>query len=162
MEEEPMLPTVRRANGWGSVPDVFGLRREMQDLLDAMSWPRTFSENLVWSPAINVREDGEQVTVEAELPGVRPDDVDISVENGMLTISGEKRAEQEKKEANWHVVERRYGRFERSFTLARSVDVENIHATFDDGVLRITLPKREEAKPRRIRVDVGRSASEQR
>ncbi|NLG63329.1 MAG: Hsp20/alpha crystallin family protein [Candidatus Cloacimonetes bacterium] len=156
-----MLPTVRRANGWGSVPDVFGLRREMQDLLDAMSCPRTFSENLVWSPAINVRENDEQVTVEAELPGVRPDDVDISVENGMLSISGEKRAEQEKKDENWHVMERRYGRFERTFTLPRGVDVEAIRATFDDGVLRIEMPKREEARPRRIRVDVSRNAGEQ-
>lgn len=156
-----MLPTTRRANGWGSVPDVFNLRREMQDLLESVNWPRGTGENMVWAPAINVRENDEQVIVEAELPGVRPDDVDISVENGLLTISGEKRADQERKEESWHVIERRYGRFERTFTLARAVDVENIHATFDDGVLHIVLPKREEAKPRRIRVDVGRSAGEQ-
>jgi HSP20 family protein len=156
-----MLPTTRRANGWGSVPDVFNLRREMQDLLESVNWPRAAGDNLVWSPPINVRENDEQVIVEAELPGVRADDVDISVENGMLTIAGEKRAGQEKREESWHIVERRYGRFERTFTLARTVDVENIRATFEDGVLHIVLPKREEAKPRRIRVDVARSAGEQ-
>jgi len=156
-----MLPTVRRTNGWSSVPDTFNLRREMQELFDAVNWPRTSGENVIWAPAINVRENDEQVIVEAELPGVRAEDVDISVENGMLTITGEKRADQEKKEENWHIVERRYGRFERSFTLARAVDLENIHATFNDGVLRIELPKREEAKPRRIRVDVAQSAGEQ-
>jgi len=156
-----MLPTTRRTNGWGSVPDTFNLRREMQDLFDAVNWPRTSGENVIWAPAINVREDDEKVVVEAELPGVRADDVDISVENGMLTIAGEKRADQDNKDENWHIVERRYGRFERSFTLARAVDVENIHASFDDGVLRIELPKREEAKPRRIRVDVARNAGEQ-
>lgn len=155
-----MLPTTRRPNGWGSVPDVFNLRQEMQDLLESMSGTRS-SNNIVWAPPINVRENDEQVIVEAELPGVRADDVDISVENGMLTIAGEKRAGQERKEENWLVVERRYGRFERSFTLARTVDVENIRASFEDGVLRIVLPKREEAKPRRIRVDVARSAGQQ-
>src|SRR5690606_29536555 len=134
-----MLPTVRRTNGWSSVPDTFNLRREMQELFDAVNWPRTSGENVIWAPAINVRENDEQVIVEAELPGVRAEDVDISVENGMLTITGEKRADQEKKEENWHIVERRYGRFERSFTLARAVDLENIHATFNDGVLRIEL-----------------------
>ena len=155
-----MLPTARRTNGWGSVPDVFNLRHEMQDLLDSMVSARSGS-NVVWAPPINVRENDEQVIVEAELPGVRADDVDISVENGMLTIAGEKRADQERNEESWHIVERRYGRFERSFTIARTVDVENIRASFEDGVLRIVLPKREEARPRRIRVDVARSAGQQ-
>lgn len=155
-----MLPITRRANGgWGPMGDMLNLRRDMENLLDTFGYGRGSESAVVWAPPINVREDGEQVYVEAELPGVRPDDVEISVENGMLTISGEKHAEQEQKEASWHVVERRYGRFERSFTLARAVDVDNIKASFRDGVLRITMPKREEAKPRRIRVDAGRDAN---
>ncbi len=153
-----MLPTTRRANGGWGMSDVHSLRRDMQDLMDTFGLSRPPEGTLVWSPPINVREDGDQVIVEAELPGVRPDDVDISVENGMLTITGEKRAEQEKKDASWHVVERRYGRFERTFTLGRAVDVDNIRAGFHDGVLTIRMPKREEARPRRIRVDAGQDA----
>ena len=151
-----MLPTTRRGNGgWTPFSDVLTFRRDVQDLLDTMGYSRGNSGAVVWSPAINVREDGEHVIVEAELPGVSPDEVDISVENGMLTISGEKRIARESREQNWHVVERREGRFERSFTLSRAVDVDRIRADFDNGVLRILLPKPEEAKPRRIQVNAG-------
>lgn len=153
-----MLPTTRRANSWGSMGDMLGLQREMQDMFDTLGYSRGNESSIIWAPPISVSEDHDHIYVEAELPGVKPDDVDISVENGVLTITGEKRAEDEKKDSSWHVVERRYGRFERSFALSRAVDVDNIKARFNDGVLRITLPKPEESKPRRIRVDAGREA----
>ena len=154
-----MLPTTRRGNGgWSPFGDVLTLRRDMQDLLENLNGG---SSSVVWAPPMNVREDAESVVIEVELPGVKPDDVDIRVENGLLTISGEKRTESESRDQNWHVVERRHGRFERGLTLSRAVDVDSIRADFSDGVLRITLPKPEEAKPRRIQVNAGgRSAGQ--
>lgn len=154
-----MLPTTRRGNGgWSPFGDVLTLRRDMQDLLENLN---SGSGSVVWAPPMNVREDAEAVVIEVELPGVKPDEVDIRVENGLLTISGEKHTESESREHNWHVVERRHGRFERGLTLSRAVDVDSIRADFADGVLRITLPKPEEAKPRRIQVNAGgRSAGQ--
>ena len=153
-----MLPTTRRGNGgWTPWSEMLSLRRDMQDLLETFGgYGRTGEGTVVWAPPMNVHEDGENIFVEVELPGVAADDVDISVNDGVLSITGEKRAAQERTEDNWHVVERRYGRFERSLTLGRTVDLDRISADFEQGVLRITLPKREEARPRRIRV--GESA----
>lgn len=148
-----MLPTTRRGNGgWSPFGDVLTLRREMQDLLENFNGA---ANSVVWAPPMNVREDAESVVIEVELPGVNPDDVDIRVENGLLTISGQKRTGSDSREQNWHVVERRHGRFERSLTLSRAVDVDSIRAEFDNGVLHLTLPKPEEAKPRRIQVTAG-------
>lgn len=154
-----MLPTTRRGNGgWSPFGDVLTLRRDMQDLLENLN---SGSSSVIWAPPMNVREDAESVVIEVELPGVKPDDVDIRVENGLLTISGEKRTDSESRDQNWHVVERRHGRFERGLTLSHAVDVDSIRADFADGVLRITLPKPEEAKPRRIQVNAGgRSAGQ--
>jgi HSP20 family protein len=112
---------------------------------------------MLWQPSINVREDQDAFHIEAELPGVNPDDVDISLEDRVLTISGEKRSDTSREEESYHVAERSYGRFERSFTLARSVDPDAIEARYDRGVLLVTIPKPEEQKPRRIqiRADAG-------
>jgi HSP20 family protein len=107
-----------------------------------------------WSPRVDVYEDEHAIKLEADLPGVKPEDFKLSIENFKLTLSGERKfAEGENKE-NWHRVERRYGSFSRNFTLPTTVNVEDVKAEFKDGVLRITLPKREEVKPRTIRVEV--------
>jgi HSP20 family protein len=95
------------------------------------------------------------VVLKAELPGVDPKDVDIRIENNVLTLSGERKLDTEVQRENYHRVERAYGSFTRSFTLPSSVDTGNVKADFKDGVLRITLPKREEAKPKQIQINVN-------
>ncbi len=106
-------------------------------------------------PAVDVYEDEHKVTLKLEVPGVNQDDVDIRVENNVLTIGGERRFEKEEKEENFHRIERRYGSFSRSFTLPNTIDTENIKANYDQGVLKIELGKRAEAKPKQIKVNIG-------
>jgi HSP20 family protein len=109
---------------------------------------------------VDVRETHDELTLQAELPGLTSNDVDVSVENGVLAITGEKKQEvQEGKEGSeYHLIERRYGRFERRFTLPRTVDAEKVRAEFSHGVLQVTLPKAESAKPRKIEVKVNENA----
>ena len=109
-----------------------------------------------WAPAVDIYEKGTDVVLKAELPGLDPKDVDIRIENNVLTLKGERKIEDEIKQENYHRVERSYGSFTRSFTLPSTVDTTNVKADYKDGVLRITLPKREEAKPKLIQVDITR------
>ena len=106
---------------------------------------------------VDIWDDAEHVYVEAELPGINKDDLNISVENGVLTIQGEKKYEQTKKERDHRLQERYYGSFSRSFTLPSTVDSEKVDATLTKGVLKIVLNKRPEAKTKRIEVKVGES-----
>jgi HSP20 family protein len=99
-----------------------------------------------WSPTLDVSEDKDAVTVKAELPGVEQKDIAVSLQEGMLTIKGEKRAEKEEKDKRYHRVERSYGAFYRSIQLPSAVDAGKVAATFKDGVVTITLPKSPEAK----------------
>lgn len=108
-----------------------------------------------WVPPVDIVEDQNQVSIAAELPGVKPEDVRIAVENNILTIRGEKTLERrEGDEARAHRYERTYGSFERSFTVPSSVDAERIEARYEHGMLYVTLPKTERAKPRQITVKV--------
>ena len=106
-----------------------------------------------WTPAADIRETKEAYLVEAELPGLSKEDVSVTFENGILTLSGERRFEKETEEENYRRVERRYGSFSRAFSLPREVDAEGVKATFKDGLLTVTVPKIEQAKPRTI--DIG-------
>ena len=105
-----------------------------------------------WAPAVDIRETDEALSLVAELPGLKREDVTITLENSVLTISGERKFEKDTKEENYHRIERSYGSFARSFTLPNNVKPEQVQATFKDGVLTITLPKVEEAKPRKIEI----------
>jgi HSP20 family protein len=105
-----------------------------------------------WSPSVDIFENKDNIVLEAELPGMSPDDVSISVENSVLTLHGERKFEKKDEGDNFHRVERSYGGFTRSFTLPPTVSTENVEAAFDNGVLRLTLAKREEAKPRKIEI----------
>ena len=106
-----------------------------------------------WIPPVDIHEDQEKLVLTAELPGFKHDQIEIQLEGGVLTIRGERRFEDEKTNGrNYHRVERSYGQFVRSFTLPNNVDRENVKATFSDGLLHIEIPKREEAKPRQIRI----------
>lgn len=109
-----------------------------------------------WTPAVDIYENGKhEIVIKAELPGLKREDIDIRVENSTLTLRGERKHESEVKQENYHRVERAYGAFSRSFSLPSTVDAEKVSAAFADGVLTITLPMREEAKPRQIEVKVN-------
>jgi HSP20 family protein len=105
-----------------------------------------------WNPSVDIFENQNQIVLEAELPGMKPEDVEISIENNVLTLHGERKFEKKDEQDNFHRVERSYGSFTRSFTLPPTVSSENATAEFENGVLRLTLAKREEAKPRRIEI----------
>jgi HSP20 family protein len=109
-----------------------------------------------WSPAVDIYEQDGNIVLKAELPGIEPKDVDVRVENNILTLRGERRVDQEVQKESYQRVERSYGAFTRSFTLPTVVDSDNIKAEFKDGVLRMTLPKKEEAKPKQIAINVTR------
>lgn len=140
--------------------------RELRSLQDEMN--RLFMSNYsqrgaseegfasgAWNPQVDIFENKDQIVLEAELPGMKPNDVNISIENNVLTIHGERKFEKKDEKDNFHRVERSYGSFTRSFTLPPTVSSENANAEFENGVLRLTLAKREEAKPRRIEIKAG-------
>ncbi|MBN1488355.1 MAG: Hsp20/alpha crystallin family protein [Phycisphaerae bacterium] len=104
---------------------------------------------------VDAHEDENHVYVEMELPGLTKDDVDITLEDGVLTVTGEKKAAADQEKRNYHLRERRYGKFVRSFSIPGAVDEDKVAATLRDGILTITLDKREEVKPRKIPVKVG-------
>ena len=108
-----------------------------------------------WAPALDISERKDAYLVTVELPGVEPDDFQITMEDGLLTIQGERQFAQESSEQQFHRVERRYGAFRRSITLPAQVQADQIEASFDNGVLEVMVPKAEEAKPKRIRVRPG-------
>jgi HSP20 family protein len=134
-----------------------GLRQVMDRLLeDAFVMPRGGESGQSWNgPALNVYEEGDQLTVEAQIPGQKPENLDINVEQGVLTISGQTATEQERKERNYFVREHRTGRFSRSLRLPATYNTENCTASFEHGVLRLVFPKSEAAKPRRIQINAG-------
>ena len=107
-----------------------------------------------WTPAVDIYEQEGNIVLKAELPGVDPKDVDVRVENNVLTLRGERKVDSDVKKEGSHRVERSYGTFGRSFTLPTVVDTEKIKAEYKDGVLRVTLPKREEAKAKQIAISV--------
>ncbi len=110
-----------------------------------------------WAPAVDIFENEHELVVKADLPDIDPKELDIRVENNVLTIRGERKFEREVKEENYLRVERAYGSFARSFTLANTVNADAIHADYQNGVLTLHVPKREEAKPKQIKVNVGAS-----
>ncbi len=105
-----------------------------------------------WLPPVDIAEDKDRIVLTAELPGFRQDQIEVQMENGVLTLRGERRFDGESNGKNYHRVERSYGQFVRSFTLPNNVDRERIQASFSDGLLEIALPKREDAKPRQIKI----------
>jgi HSP20 family protein len=109
-------------------------------------------------PPVDISEDDHNITLKAEIPGVKVEDVGITLENNVLTITGERKFKEEENNENFHRVERRYGKFTRSFTLPAGVNSEEVKATFEDGVLNITLPKREEFKPKQITIGVTKTS----
>lgn len=112
-----------------------------------------------WSPAVDIYETEQNLVVKADLPDIKPEELDIRVENNILTIRGERQFEKKVNESNYLRVERAYGSFSRSFSLANTVNTEAIQAEYKNGVLTLTIPKREEAKPKQIKVRVENAAA---
>lgn len=135
--------------------DLF--RPLLDDFMGSTWGGRLAGTDLIRTPSADVTESKDEIRVMVELPGMRPEDVDVSLENNILSISGEKKEErrEEDKENRWHLSERRYGSFTRSFVLPRDVEQDRIQASFDNGVLTVTIPKSEKARPRRIEIQGG-------
>ena len=125
--------------------EISELRDQFRRMFGEFPTPN-FVTPLGWAPAIDITEANEEVTVKAELPGVKKEDVKVMFDDGMLTIQGEKREEKKDETRQHHVYERSYGSFARSFTLPNTIDDAHIKAEFDDGVLTVHLPKTAEAK----------------
>ncbi len=115
----------------------------------------TAGDNMHWRPSADIVENDKEYLIKADLPQVKKEDIDISVENGVLTLSGERRVEKSTEDEKEHRRETFYGRFARSFALPEDVDQSKISAESKDGVLKVHLPKSESKQPRRVQVDVG-------
>jgi HSP20 family protein len=146
---------------WEPFRDMVTIQDRMNRLFDeafrGASRPAGNEEDYAlgaWTPVVDIFEQEGNIVLKAELPGVDPKDVDVRVENNVLTLRGERKLDAEVKKESYHRVERSYGGFARSFTLPTGVDTEKIKAEYKDGVLRVTLPKREEAKPKQISISV--------
>ena len=150
---------IREVTAWNPVSDVaeeiVNMQKEIDRMFSRFNGGVTTDKSLEgWSPAVDIVEDDHQFVVRADLPGLTKEDVKITVENSQLTIRGEKREEEVKEGKNYHRMERSYGSFYRSFTLPTSALNSKIEAEYKDGVLTLTIPKAEEAKPRSIEVKV--------
>ncbi len=141
---------------WDPFRELTSLQREMNRLFQDYSGHGEQELTAAsFAPPVDIYEDEHNITLKMEVPGIDQKDLDIRVENNTLTVRGERKFEKDEKEENYRRIERRYGSFVRSFTLPTTVDTENINADYDNGVLKIRLSKREEAKPKQIKVNVG-------
>jgi HSP20 family protein len=142
-----------RDNGAGTMESR--LNQFFTDALGAFDWRYRDSASAAWVPPVDITEQGDSIRILAEVPGVNPDNVKISVEGNVLTIHGTKEQVSEQSAERVHRYERTYGAFERTFTLPSTVDPAGIRAAYENGVLTVTLPKMERAKPRQIQVEVA-------
>jgi HSP20 family protein len=146
-------------NRWEPARGAMTLREQINRVFaDVLERTGEESNLTAWAPAVDIFETEHELVVKADLPDVDPQDLDIHVENNILTIRGERKFEKDVKEENYLRIERAYGSFTRSFSLASTVNSEAIKADYRNGVLTLSIPKREEAKPKQIKVNVGTAA----
>lgn len=143
---------------WDPFKDLLSLQDRMNRLFDeSVRNVKPGDEALssaIWSPAVDIYETDDEVVVKAELPEVNQKDIDIQIENNTLILRGERKFNKETKKENFHRIERAYGTFSRSFTLPGTIDQEKISADYKDGILKISMPKREETRPKQIKVAI--------
>lgn len=142
---------------WDPWKDLIALQERMNRLLEESFGRLRREEGLVsgaWTPAVDIYETENSLVVTAEIPGVSEKDIDVRIENNQLVIKGERKFEKETKEENYHRIERVYGNFYRSFSLPNTVDPDKVRAEYKNGVLKITLGKKEEVKPKQIKIEV--------
>lgn len=145
-------------SSWSPFERLSTLREEMNRLFDSSFPGAGLGESTLfsgWSPALDVFQSNDAVTVRVELPGLRKEDIDISLEKGVLSISGERRHEEKVEEGESFRSERYFGRFHRSVAIPTEVEADKVKASYTDGLLTVTLPKAEEAKPKQIDVNVS-------
>lgn len=147
------MTMLMKFNRWDPFEDLSALRNQMDHLFARLN-PAEDAEPTSWAPLSDVLETKDEVVITTELPGIDEKNVRVELENGVLTIAGERQAETKTEEKGYRRVERSYGKFFRSFTLPTNVDPEKIAAKFDKGVLEVRVPKQESAKPRSIKIDV--------
>jgi HSP20 family protein len=145
---EPFGNIRRRGNVFN---ELSGMQQEMNRLFDEFFGEQRAEEGS-WMPSVDVSETQTETVVRAELPGMTQDDIELNLQENVLTLKGEKKQEKKEEGENFHRVERTYGSFSRSFSIPAGVKAEDIKATFKDGVLKITLPKPEEVRPKKIEV----------
>jgi HSP20 family protein len=145
---------------WEPFRNLVSIQDRMNRIFDEAFRGREADEDWAlggsWAPPVDIYEQDGNLVLKAELPGVDPKDVDVRVENNVMTLRGERRFDDEVKRESYHRVERAYGTFSRSFTLPSVVDTGSIKAEYKDGVLRVMMPKREEAKPKQIAIQIGK------
>jgi HSP20 family protein len=154
---------IQRWNPWGELAEM---ERRMDETMryplmtwrHPLLWWRAPTENMAWLPSLEMYEKEDKVVVRAEIPGMKQEEIDISVEDSTLTIKGERKAESEVKDEDYYRCELSYGRFSRSIALPSKVQAEKVAASYDDGILEITLPKAPEAKPKKIAVKAKKKA----
>jgi HSP20 family protein len=144
-------------NPWFSLEPLGRLQDEINRLFDATlpewsAFPRLMG---AWGPALDLFEDKDNLVAKVELPGMKKEDIEVSLHEGTLTVAGERKADDQFKDAEAHRLERFYGRFQRSVALPVPVNADAVKANYTDGVLTVILPKAEEAKPKQIAVSVG-------
>ena len=148
---------------WNPAADGANLAQRMERMVDEMMgrglWRSSEERPLrgSWVPAVNILEREDAMVITADLPGLKAEDVEVTVEEGILSIRGERKLEESSEGETYHRVERLYGMFERTFTLPNSIDVDKIDARFSNGEMILTLPKREESKPRSVKIKVEKS-----
>lgn len=137
---------------WDPLNEMMTLRNAVDRLFDASMNPLDATRQMAWGLPLDVFENEDAYVVKANIPGIHPDDIDITFTNNVLTIKGELKSEQEVDEKNYHMRERRFGTFSRSLTLGDRVNGDKIQASYENGVLTLNLPKAEESKPKRIAI----------
>lgn len=139
---------------WEPFRDLVSMRTDLDHLFNTFFGNRIEEKEGFWSPVLDIEENNGNLIVKAELPGMKKDDIKVSVRDNILTISGERKQETETKDKTFHRIERCYGEFHRVITLPSEVDADKVKASYKDGILNITLPKPESAKPKQIDVEV--------
>lgn len=134
---------VRHNHFEGMFDDFLGVTRRRMDL-----------QNFDWTPVVNVEEQKDRFEITVEVPGMKKEEIDIEVQDNVLTIKGERKIEREEADADYHICERSYGTFQRAFTLPENVKADGIEAEYEDGILRLAVPKAEPEKPKEIKIEV--------
>ena len=137
---------------WSPWQDLEHIQHQLSDVLRDVTHNGVEGRDGQWSPRVDIRETDDALLLEAELPGVKKEDVTLEVKDGVLALTGERRYEKEVDDEQIHRIERVYGRFSRSFSLPRNVNTEQVEAQMDDGMLRVRLSKLESAKPKTIAI----------
>lgn len=139
---------------WEPFRDMLSLRADMDRLFNSLFGRGPGEKEGFWAPIVDIEEDNENIMVKAEIPGMKKEEIKVSVQGNMLTITGERKQESEVKDKTYHRVERSYGKFSRTISLPTDVETDKVKASYKDGILNITLPKPEAIKPKHIDVEI--------